>query len=80
MSKYKLNQLEVYATIKLDTNGHPFYIIVDHENMLTSDTIQYGSFNRHKVLNYTELPTKKAVKDKLKQLISIGYNMTDKFN
>ena len=80
MYKHNLKQLEVYATIKLDTNGHPFYIIVDHKNMLTSDTIQYGSFDRRKVLNYTELPTKKAVKDKLKQLIGIGYDMTDKFN
>ena len=80
MYKHNLKQLEVYTTIKLDTNGHPFYIIVDHKNMLTSDTIQYGSFDRRKVLNYTELPTKKAVKDKLKQLIYIGYDMTDKFN
>ena len=38
MNKHNLKQLEVYATIKLDTNGHPFYIIVDHENMLTLDT------------------------------------------
>lgn len=80
MSKYKLNQLEAYSTIKLDTNGHPFYIIVDHKNMLTSDTMQYGYFNRRKVPNYTELPTKKAVRDKLKQLVAIGYDMTDKFN
>lgn len=80
MSKYKLNQLEAYATIKLDTSGNPFYIIVDHKNMVTSDTMQYGSFDRRKVRNYTELSTKKAVRDKLKQLIAIGYNITDKFN
>ena len=80
MSKYKLNQLEVYATIKLDASGNPFYIIADHKNMLVSDTMQYGSFSRRRVLNYTELPTKKAVKDKLKQLTSIGYTITNKFN
>ena len=80
MNKDNLKQLEVYATIKLDTSGNPFYIIADHKNMLVSDTMQYGSFSRRKVHNYTELPTKKAVRDKLNQLISIGYTVTDKFN
>ena len=80
MNRHDLKQLEVYATNKLDANGHPFYIIADHKNMLVSDTMQYGSFSRRRVLNYTELPTKKAVKDKLKQLTSIGYTITNKFN
>ena len=80
MTKYNLKQLEVYAHNKLDINGHPYYIVVDHKNMLISDTLQVGSFNRHHVPNYTELSSKKAVNDKLKQLIRIGYDMTDKFN
>lgn len=80
MYKYNLKQMEVYATNKLDVNGYPYYIVVDHKNMLTSDTIQIGSFNRRNVPNYTRLTSKKAVRDKLKQLVAIGYNMTDKFN
>ena len=80
MYKYNLKQLEVYAHNKLDINGHPYYIVVDHKNMLTSDTLQVGYFNRHYVPNYTELNSKKAVNDKLKQLVHIGYDMTDKFN
>ena len=80
MYKYNLKQMEVYATNKLDVNGHPYYIVVDHKNMLTSDTLQVGSFNRRNVLNYTRLTIKKAVNDKLKQLIGIGYTVTDEFN
>ena len=75
-----MKQLEAYATNKLDINGHPFYIIVNHKDMTTSDTMQYGSFNRHRVPNYTKLASKKAVRDKLNQLIEIGYTITDKFN
>ena len=80
MNKDNLKQLEVYATNKLDINGHPFYIIADHKNMLVSDTMQAGAFNRRHVPNYTKLNSKKAVRDKLKQLIEIGYTVTDKFN
>ena len=80
MNRHDLKQLEVYATNKLDANGHPFYIIADHKNMLVSDTMQYGSFSRRRVPNYTKVVSKKAVRDKLTQLIEIGYTVTDKFN
>lgn len=72
--------MEVYVTNKLDVNGYPYYIVVDHKNMLTSDTMQLGSFNRRNVPNYTRLTSKKAVRDKLIQLIEIGYTVTDEFN
>ena len=80
MNKDNLKQLEVYATNKLDINGNPFYIIANHKDMTTSDTMQGGSFNRRRVPNYTKLASKKAVRDKLMQLIEIGYTVTDKFN